>query len=48
MRNDLHEELSLMLQIEAQTTRTEIKITQDRMATKIEATRRELALLWLI
>jgi hypothetical protein len=31
MRNDLHEELGLMLQVEAQTLKAEIRMNQERM-----------------
>jgi hypothetical protein len=38
MRNDLHEVLGLMLQVEAQTMKAELRINQERMESKIEAT----------
>jgi hypothetical protein len=38
-RNDLHEELGLMLQVEAQTTKAEIRVNQESLEAKIEATR---------
>jgi hypothetical protein len=38
MGNDIHEELGLMLQVETQTMRSEIRISQERMEAKIEAT----------
>jgi hypothetical protein len=40
-RNALHEELGLMVQVETQTTKTEIRMTQERMETEIAAARRE-------
>jgi uncharacterized membrane protein len=39
--SDLHEGLNLMFQVEAQTIKTEIRISQNRMEAKIEATRCE-------
>jgi hypothetical protein len=41
MRNDLLKELGLMLQVEAQTTKAEIRINQERVAAKIEVTRHD-------
>jgi hypothetical protein len=37
-RNDLHKQLSLMLQVKAQTMKAEIRINQERMETEIVAT----------
>jgi hypothetical protein len=37
-RNHLHKHLILMLQVEAQTIKAEIKISQERMETEIVAT----------
>jgi hypothetical protein len=39
--NDLNEQLGLMLQVEAQTMKAEIKMNQERMETEIVVTRRE-------
>jgi hypothetical protein len=41
MRNDLHKELGLILQIEAQTMETEVRMSRERVESKIVATRRE-------
>jgi hypothetical protein len=40
-RNDIHEELGLMLQVEAQRMKAEIRINQERAEAKAEAIRRE-------
>jgi hypothetical protein len=40
-RNDLHEELGLILQFEEQTMKAESRINQQRMEAKIETTRHE-------
>jgi hypothetical protein len=40
-RNDLHEELGLMLQVEAHITKAEIRINQELAEAKIKATQHE-------
>jgi hypothetical protein len=40
-RNDLHEELGLMIQVETQTTKAEIRMNQERIESEIAAAHRE-------
>jgi hypothetical protein len=40
-RNDLYEELDLMFQVQARTTKAEIRINEERTEAKTEATRRD-------
>jgi hypothetical protein len=41
MKNNLHKELSLMFQVEAQTTKAEIRTNKERMEAKFEASQCE-------